>query len=67
MNNIVELRNELSELFGNIKRGETDVKQASEMNNCAGKIINSIKAELEYYSLTKQEPDIKFLKDGKGD
>jgi hypothetical protein len=62
MNNITELRKELSNLFMDLKDGKADVKQASEMNNCAGKIINSLKVELEYYSLIKEEPDIKFLK-----
>lgn len=44
MKTIEELRNELLKLFADIKAGETEVKVAGEMNNTAGKIINSVKA-----------------------
>lgn len=61
MKNVVELRNNLAKLFGQIKSGEIDCKKASEMNNSAGKMINSLKVELEYASLCKVKPHIKFL------
>jgi len=61
MKTINELRNELLKLFDDIKTGTTDVKVAGEMNNTAGKIINSVKAELEYSALRKVEPSIPFL------
>lgn len=61
MENIVELRADLAKLFDEIKSGEVDCKKASEMNNTAGKIINSLKVELEYAALRKVEPSIKFL------
>lgn len=62
MKNINDLRNELTKLYGEIKTGEVDVKKAKEMNNAAGKIINSVKAELEYAELRKEKPEIGFLK-----
>jgi hypothetical protein len=31
------------------------------MNNSAGKIINSLKVELEYFALRKEKPNIPFL------
>jgi hypothetical protein len=61
MKNVNELRKELSEVFKNLKEGKTDVKVAAEMNNTAGKIINTIKVELEYAALKKAPPKIDFL------
>lgn len=61
MKNIKELVDGLSALFEEIKRGEVDVKLASEMNNTAGKIINAQKVQLEYAALKKVEPSIEFL------
>ncbi len=61
MNNITELRAELSTLFNDLRNGDVEVKTAQEMNNCAGKIINTIKVELEYHSLLGDKPEIGFL------
>lgn len=61
MKNITELRNELSKLFDQIKDGSVEVKQAAEMNNTAGKIINTIKVQIEYAELRKESPSIPFL------
>ncbi|PTR17470.1 hypothetical protein C8R31_101634 [Nitrosospira sp. Nsp2] len=62
MKNITELRAQLSTLFADLKSGSIDVKIASEMNNTAGKIINSLKVELDYAAQRKEEPSIEFLK-----
>lgn len=61
MNNIVELRKELSKLFMDVRSGAVDIKRASEMNNSAGKIIHSLKVELEHCSLVNEKPSIAFL------
>ena len=61
MKNINDLRNELMALFEEIKAEKVDVKLAAEMNNTAGKIINSVKVELEYSAQRKIEPKIGFL------
>ena len=61
MQTITELRSELLKLFNDLKTGEVDVKVAGEMNNTAGKLINTIKVELEYAALRKAEPSIPFL------
>lgn len=63
MNNITEMRTGLSALFDQLKSGEVDVKVASEMNNTAGKIINSLKVQLEYSNQRKESPSIQFLDD----
>ena len=61
MKNITELRAELSEVFAGLKSGALQPKEAAEMNNTAGKMINSAKIELEYYALKKETPNIPFL------
>lgn len=61
MKNVTELRTELAGLFEQLRAGAIDVKVASEMNNTAGKIINSIKVELEYNKLSKNSNKIEFL------
>jgi len=61
MKNMNELRTELSDVFTKLRSGKLDVKIAGELNNTAGKIINSVKVELEFYALTKQTPVIDFL------
>ncbi len=61
MKNIKELRENLTQLYTDLKTGEFKGSDAKEMNNCAGKIINSIKVQLEYSSLRKEKPEIKFL------
>lgn len=61
MKNANELRNELSEIFAGLKSGDIDAKVAAEMSNIAGKMINSAKAQIEYYALRKEQPTINFL------
>lgn len=61
MKNIVELRNNLAALFDQLKAGDIEIKTAAEMNNAAGKIIGTLKVELEYASLRQELPNIPFL------
>lgn len=62
MKTIKELRNELVEVFEDLKRDTIDLNRASEMNNTAGKTINTIRVQLEYHKLRKTKPEIDFLK-----
>ena len=61
MKNVVELREVLAETIEGLKSGEITHKQASEIANLSGKMINSAKAQLDYHALRKDEPSIKFL------
>ena len=61
MNNINELRTELSRVFKSLKSGRIDVRQASEMNNTAGKIISTVNLELKYREQSKSDQSIPFL------
>lgn len=62
MKNIHELRDQLSTVFAELKTGQLKPAIAAELNNAAGKIINSLKVELEYYNLRKETPEIDYLK-----
>ena len=62
MKNITDLRNELCDTFDDLKMGNITPKVASEMNNSAGKIIHTLKVQLEYHTMTKSTPNIPFLK-----
>jgi hypothetical protein len=42
--------------------GAIKPKEAGELANVAGKMINSAKVQLEYYALRKETPTIDFLK-----
>ena len=61
MKNITELRQELAKIFAELKAGTITAKDAGELNNTAGKMINSVKVELEYYALRKETPTIRFM------
>tara|TARA_B100002019_G_C21183439_1_gene554931 strand:- start:139 stop:384 length:246 start_codon:yes stop_codon:yes gene_type:complete len=60
------LRWRIAQKFEELDRGEISVKEAQEFSNMAGKLINSTKAQLEYYALKKswdEMPDIEFLEE----
>jgi hypothetical protein len=61
MNTIAKLRDELFEVFSNLKSGQIEPKIACEMNNSAGKIINTAKVQLDYHALRKEIPYLPFL------
>ena len=62
MKTVTDLRNELCNTFDDLKAGNITPKVASEMNNSAGKIINTMKVQLDYHTMTKTKPNIPFLK-----
>ncbi len=61
MNHIEEISKELRKVFNGLRDGTIDIKQASEMNNTAGKIISIAKVQLAYHMLTGSIPDMPFL------
>tara|TARA_R100000808_G_C2096281_1_gene114891 strand:- start:117 stop:305 length:189 start_codon:yes stop_codon:yes gene_type:complete len=60
MKNMTELRDELGKVFDRLEAGDLSTKIAAEMNNSAGKMINSVKVQLEYAALRKETPRIPF-------
>lgn len=65
MQNVTELRNQLSEVFKELRAGNVEHKNAAELANLAGKMIGSAKVQLEYYALRNEIPAIPFLSESK--
>lgn len=61
MQNITELRTSLVDNYEMMKEKKMDLKMGKELANTAGKIINSIKVELEYNSIMSIKNTIPFL------
>ena len=61
MKTVTTLRNELADVFDQLNAGLIKPKEAGELANVAGKMINSAKVQLEYYALRKEPPVIEFL------
>lgn len=59
--NIEDLRIELAESIERLKKDPRYCAQAVEINNAAGKMIQSAKVQIEYHALRKEKPDIAFL------
>ncbi len=62
MKTMNELRKKLVEVFEGVVSGKTDIKLASTANSSVGKIIQTVKTQLEYHKLRKDKPEIDFLK-----
>jgi len=60
--NVAELRAVLADTIEGVKNDPKRVQQAHEISNAAGKMIGTLKVELEYANLRKEKPDIAFLK-----
>lgn len=61
MKNVTELRDQLSQVFYELRNNTVKHTDAAELANIAGKMINSAKVQLEYYALRKESPTISFL------
>lgn len=61
MKTVQQLRSELCEVFDGLRDGTIAPKDAKEINNAAGKIIASVKVQLEYSQLRDEKPEIEFL------
>ena len=59
--NITDLRDQLLDTFTEVKGDPRRVNQAKETANVAGKIIATLKAQLEYSLMRGEEPDIPFM------
>jgi len=59
--NVEQLRKSLLTAFGWVQSNPKKATQVKEMANVAGKVISSVKVELEYALLRKETPNIAFL------
>ncbi len=62
INNVDELRNYLSNELERVSSGLTTPAAANASANLAGKILSSVKMELEYNKMVGASPQIGFLK-----
>lgn len=60
--NIVELRDSLGIIFADLCNSSIKPGIAKEANNSAGKIIGTIKVQLDNAAQRKEPPDIEYLK-----
>lgn len=65
MDNVVDMRNALLKVFVGLIDGEIDLPTAAELNNTAGKVLNTVKVELAKAALCGEKPKIDFLGDQK--
>lgn len=61
MQNVNEMRTNLSELYSDLKSGKVDRKDVKELTNICGKMINSAMVQVKYYAERKEVPKIAFL------
>lgn len=61
MQNITELRESLADNYTKMKAGKMNLALGKELANTSGKMINSLKCELEYNFLMGIKASIKFL------
>jgi len=62
INNVEELRSFLADELERVSGGETTPAAANASANLAGKILSSVKMELEYNKMVGATPQIGFLK-----
>lgn len=60
--NINELRNDLLDQYDMLKRDPKRLNQCAELANTAGKVIASVKLELEFAAIRGETPECEFLK-----
>ena len=60
--NIRELTADLGRVYAELRAREIEIKEASEIANIAGKIINGAKAEMMYRIARKEKPSIPFFR-----
>ncbi len=64
--NINELRGVLSEEIEKIRAGTTTAANVNAVTNAVGKILSTVKLEMEYCKLTGKTPAIELLTAGEG-
>ena len=47
--------------YAQLKAGTIEPKVMAELNNTAGKMINTVRVQLDYSAARKEEPNIGFL------
>ena len=59
--NVTGLRDDLLTVYTNLRNKEIANEDAREISNLAGKVISSVKIQLQAAELSKSKPSIPFL------
>ena len=59
--NIENLRNELCTMYEQLRTGDIGLSEAKQAANVAGKIISSVKTEMEYNKMIQSKDTIPFM------
>jgi len=59
--NIGELRNVLCDTIADVRSGEIPPQTAEAISNASGKIVASIRVELEYRRMRGETPELRFI------
>jgi len=64
--NITALRNDLAKLYGEVTKKkscgkEPELARINTATNVAGKMISTLRTQMEYHAMRKEKPNIKFL------
>lgn len=61
---MIDLREQLAQEFSKSSNGESTPSVANACANLAGKMMSSLKIEIEYCKMRGEKPEIKFFKQG---
>jgi len=59
--NINSLRNILAEEIDKLRQGQTNAANVNAVTNATGKILSTVKLEMEYCKMVGKTPDIGFI------
>ena len=57
-----ELRNNLADVYAKVVNGEIETEQAKSLSAIAGKMIFSVRTQMEYQVARGEKPNIGFMK-----
>jgi len=64
---VKELRVSLTDVFKKLQNDKIAPEKASQLVNCAGKIIGTIRIEIEYAQAREEKPSIEFMDEKESD
>lgn len=62
INNMSELRDNLADVYAKVVTGDIEVDQAKSLSAIAGKMIFSVRTQIEYQVARGEKPNIGFMK-----
>lgn len=62
INNLTELRDNLADVYSQVQSGDIETEQAKSLSSLAGKMIFSVRTQMEYQVARGEKPTIGFMK-----